>query len=473
MNSEEFRRHGYEVIDWIADYLEHADRFPVMSRSQPGDIKALIPDSAPEDGEPMETILEDFRRDILPGVTHWNHPRFFAYFPANNSGPSILGEMLSAGLGVNSMLWQTSPAATELEEKVTAWLGKMIGLPAGFHGVIQDTASTTTLCALVCAREKATAFAVNTAGPAGLAGAGPLRVYASREAHSSVIKGAKIAGFGSEDVVAVDVDENRAMDPADLDSKIKADLAEGLIPCCVVATVGTTGCTAIDRLTTIGPVAKKHGLWLHADAALAGNAAILPEFRWILDGAEHADSLVLNPHKWLLTNFDCSACFVRDPDHLERTLSIYPEYLKTGRDREVNNYMDWGIPLGRRFRALKLWFVLRSYGARRLREIISGHIALAKEFAGWIDGAPDWERLAPVPLNTVCFRWKPAGMDETALNSVNADLVDRVNADGTIYLTHTKLDEVFTIRLAVGQRATEREHVVTAWETLQKLAGGV
>ncbi len=470
MNSDEFRRHGYEVIDWIADYLDHADRFPVMSQSRPGDIKALIPDSAPEEGEPMETILADFRRDILPGVTHWNHPRFFAYFPANNSAPSILGEMLSAGLGVNAMLWQTSPAATELEEKVTSWLGEMIGLPEGFHGVIQDTASTTTLCALVCAREKATSYSVNAAGPAGLAGAGALRIYASREAHSSVLKGAKIAGFGSENLVLVDIDENRAMDPADLEAKISADLDAGLVPCCVVATVGTTGCTAIDPLKTIGPVAKKHGLWLHVDAALAGNAAILPEFRWVFEGAEHADSLVLNPHKWLLTNFDCSVYFVRDPDHLERTLSVHPEYLKTGRDREVNNFMDWGIPLGRRFRALKLWFVLRNYGTRRLQEMIAGHIALAREFAGWIDEASDWQRLAPVPLNSVCFRWKPSEIDEKALNEANARLVDRINADGTIYLTHTKLDDVFTIRLAVGQRATRREHVVTAWETLQKMA---
>ena len=473
MNSEEFRRHGHDVIDWIADYLDHADRYPVMSRSKPGEIKALIPNSAPEDGEPMGTILEDFRRDILPGVTHWNHPRFFAYFPANNSAPSILGEMLSAGLGVNSMLWQTSPAATELEEKVMDWLGEMIGLPAGFHGVIQDTASTATMGALVCAREKATAFAVNAAGPAGLAGAGPLRIYASREAHSSVLKGAKIAGFGAENVVMVGIDENRAMDPADLEAKITSDLADGLIPCCVVATVGTTGCTAIDPLATIGPVAEKHDLWLHVDAALAGSAAILPEMRWILDGVEHADSLVFNPHKWLLTNFDCSAYFVRDPEHLERTMSIHPEYLKTGRDREVKNFMDWGIPLGRRFRALKLWFVLRSYGTTRLREIIAGHIALAREFAEWIDGAGDWERLAPVPVNTVCFRWKPAGMDGAALDAANAELVDRVNADGTIYLTHTKLDDVFTIRLAVGQRATEREHVVTAWETLQRIAGEI
>jgi len=470
MNSEEFRRHGHDVVDWIADYLEHSDRYPVMSQVKPGEIKALLPGSAPEEGEPMETILEDFRRDILPGVTHWNHPRFFAYFPANNSGPSILGEMLSAGLGVNAMLWQTSPAATELEEKVMDWLGELIGLPDGFHGVIQDTASTTTLCALVCAREKSTAFGINVAGPAGLAGTDALRVYTSREAHSSVLKGAKIAGFGADNVVLVDIDAERAMDPVDLRAKITADLADDLIPCCVVATVGTTGCTAIDRLTDIGPVAKEFGVWLHVDAALAGNAAILPEMRWILDGVDHADSLVLNPHKWLLTNFDCSAYFVRDPDHLERTMSIHPEYLKTGRDREVNNFMDWGIPLGRRFRALKLWFVLRSYGARRLRELIAGHLVLAREFADWVDADPRWERLAPVPLNTVCFRWNPGGMDENALNDANAALIDRVNAEGTIYLSHTKLDDMFTIRLAVGQRATRREHVVTAWEVLNRLS---
>ena len=473
MNSEEFRRHGHDVVDWIADYLEHSDRFPVMSPVKPGEIRALVPDHAPEEGEPMETILEDFRRDIMPGVTHWNHPRFFAYFPANNSGPSILGEMLSAGLGINSMLWQTGPAATELEEKVMDWLGELIGLPEGFHGVIQDTASTTTLCALVCAREKSTAFGINAAGPAGLAGADALRIYTSREAHSSVLKGAKIAGFGTDNVVLVDIGEDRAMDAADLDAKITADLTDRLIPCCVVATVGTTGCTAIDRLSEIGPVAKKHGLWLHVDAALAGNAAILPEMRWILDGAEFADSLVLNPHKWLLTNFDCSAYFVRDPDHLERTMSIHPEYLKTGRDREVNNYMDWGIPLGRRFRALKLWFVLRSYGARRLREIVGGHMELAREFAGWVDAADSWERLAPVPVNTVCFRWNPGGLAEERLNALNAALVDRVNADGTIYLTHTKLDGVFTIRLAVGQRATGKEHVAEAWAVLRKVAAGL
>ena len=479
MDSAEFRKHGHDVVDWIADYLENADQYPVMSRSQPGQIRDLIPQHPPEQGEPMDEILADFKRDILPGVTHWNHPRFFAYFPANNSAPSILGEMLSAGLGVNAMMWQTSPAATELEERVMQWLGQLIGLedklPGGFHGVIQDTASTATLCALVCAREKATAFAVNSAGPDGLAGAGVLRIYTSTEAHSSVVKGAKVAGFGSENVVLVKVDDQLRMDPADLIAQIETDLATGFIPCCVVATVGTTGSTSIDPLPFIGPIARKFDLWLHVDAALAGSAAIVPEYRWIFDGIEHADSLVFNPHKWLLTNFDCSAYFVKDPQHLERAMTINPEYLKTNPDSVVNNYRDWGIPLGRRFRALKLWFVLRNYGAVRLREIISQHIDCAREFADWVDQSDRWERLAPVPLNTVCFRWLPAGWENLAeeeIDRLNKELLDRVNAEGTIYLTHTRLFGKFTLRLAVGQTNTRREHVLQAWEVLNAMAEG-
>ena len=469
MDAAEFRQHGHEIIDWIADYLDHSDRYPVMSPCRPGDIRALIPDAAPEEGEPMDRIFADFQRDIVPGVTHWNHPRFFAYFPANNSAPSILGELLSAGLGINAMLWQTSPAATELEERVMQWLGQLVGVPADFRGVIHDTASTATLCALVCAREKKTDHRVNAQGPAGLDGL--LRIYTSREAHSSVIKGARIAGFGDENVVLVDIDHKRAMDPADLAARITADRALGLVPCAIVATVGTTGCTAIDPLPVIGPIARANDCWLHVDAALAGTAAILPEMRWILAGLEAADSLVFNPHKWMFTNFDCSAYYVRDPEHLERTMAIHPEYLKTGRDREVTNYMDWGIQLGRRFRALKLWFVLRNFGARRIREMIAAHIALAHDFAGWIDAAPDWDRLAPVPLNTVCFRYRPAGSsDEAALARINQGLLDRVNAGGRIYLTHTKLDEVFTLRLAVGQTNTRAEHVAEAWAVLQEAA---
>jgi len=473
MNSDEFRHHGHEMIDWIADYLDHADRFPVMARTQPGEIRDLIPDQAPEAGEPMAQIFSDFQRDILPGVTHWNHPRFFAYFPANNSGPSILGEMLSAGLGVNAMLWQTSPAATELEEKVMSWLGQLVGVPSGFRGVIQDTASTATLCALVCAREKATRHLANQVGIAGLHPAGALRVYASREAHSSVVKGARIAGFGTQNVVSVDIGPERAMDADDLCARIAADLQAGLTPCAVVATVGTTGCTAVDSLLEIGPVARQFDLWLHVDAALAGTAAILPQKRWIFAGLDQADSLVFNPHKWMFTNFDCSAYYVRDPDQLERTMAIHPEYLKTGRDHEVTNYMDWGVQMGRRFRALKLWFVLRHYGAQEIREMIAAHLALAADFAGWIDDAPDWERLAPVPLNTVCFRYKPAGVtDEQELAALNQAILARVNQAGVIYLSHTRLDDVYTLRLAVGQTRTRAEHVAAAWSELQKAAAG-
>ncbi len=470
MNNDDFRQHGHQLIDWIADYLEHADQHPVMARTKPGDISKLIGDQAPEEGEPMDRIMADFQRDILPGVTHWNHPRFFAYFPANNSGPSILGEMLSAGLGVNAMLWQTSPAATELEEKVMIWLGKLIGVPTGFRGVIQDTASTATLCALVCARERISGYKSNQTG---LDQAGTLRIYASREAHSSVVKGARIAGFGAENVVLIDIDDSRAMSAADLTTQIATDLAAGLTPCAVVATVGTTGCTAIDPLTEIGPIARKHDLWLHVDAALAGTAAILPEKRWIFDGLDHADSLVFNPHKWMFTNFDCSAYYVKDPDHLERTMAIHPEYLKTGRDREVTNYMDWGIQLGRRFRALKLWFVLRNFGAVKIREMIAAHLALAADFASWVDADPDWERLAAVPLNTVCFRYKPTDVsDEQELAKINEAILSRVNQDGVIYLTHTRLDDVLTLRLAIGQTRTEAKHVAEAWDELQKAAAG-
>ncbi len=470
MDAADFRRHGHELVDWIAEYLETNEQLPVMARTAPGAVAATLPTRAPEDGEPMEAILADFRRDILPGVTHWNHPRFFAYFPANNSYPAILGELLSAGLGVNAMLWQTSPAATELEQVVMGWLADLVGLPPGFHGCIQDTASTATLTALVCARERSTAFAVNRDG---FAAAGRLRIYASRDAHSSVVKGARIAGFGDDNVVLVDLDAERAMDPADLERRIAADLTAGLVPCCVVATVGTTGSTAIDPLAAIGPIAARHQLWLHVDAALAGTAAILPEKRWILDGIAHADSLVFNPHKWLFTNFDCSAWYVKDPAHLERTLAIDPEYLKTDQDTQVRNFRDWGVPLGRRFRALKLWFVLRSYGARRLREMVAAHIALAEEFAGWIDAADGWERLAPVPLNTVCFRLRPAGADLETCNRLNKALLDRVNAEGTTYLTLTKLDGVTTLRLAVGQTKTERRHVQEAWAALRREAAAL
>ncbi len=473
MDPDVFRRFGHEVVEWVADYLEEVERYPVLSPVRPGEVRGHIPAAPPRTGQPMDVILADFKEFILPGITHWNHPRFFAYFPANNSGPSILAELLSAGLGINAMLWQTSPAATELEEAVMEWLRQMLGLPEGFRGAIQDTASTATLCALLCARERLTGFEVNSRGLGAAQGRSPLRVYASREAHSSVEKGVRIAGFGSENLVMVSVDEAYAMDPRDLEARVEDDLGRGFRPCCVVATVGTTSSTALDPLRAIGEISRRHGLWLHVDAALAGSAAILPEMRWILDGVELADSLVFNPHKWLFTNFDCSAFFCRHPETVTATFSVLPEYLKTDLDRQVTNFRDWGIQLGRRFRALKLWFVLRHYGLEGLQARLRAHISLAQEFKGWVEESRDFELMAPVPLNTVCFRWNPGkgstpGMQGQELDLLNKALLDRVNGTGRIFITHTRLGGRFSLRLCVGQTQTQRRHVQEAWETIRE-----
>jgi aromatic-L-amino-acid decarboxylase len=473
MEADVFRRHGHEVIDWVADYLENVEKYPVLAQVAPGEIKSRLDASPPRHGEAMERILTDFREVILPGVTHWNHPRFFAYFPANNSGPAILGELLSAALGTNGMLWQTCPAATELEEVALDWLRQMLGLPAPWRGVIQDTASTATLCALLCARERLTDFEVNRRGFAAGAAGGALRVYVSQEGHSSIEKGAKIAGFGAENVVRVGVDEGYVLDPQDLERRIVADRESGLRPCCIVATCGTTSSTAIDPVAAIAGIAERHGLYLHVDAALAGSAAILPEKRWILDGVDRADSFVFNPHKWLFTNFDCSAHFIRDSDTLIRVMSILPEYLKTDRDREVTNFRDWGIPLGRRFRSLKLWFVLRHYGVEGLRERLREHLRLAAAFARWVEEIADFELMAPVPLNTVCFRFHPGkddgdGLSAEELERINKALMEEVNASGRIYITHTKLNGRFVLRFCVGQTQTRERHVREGWECLRR-----
>ncbi len=473
MDAETFRRHGHDVIDWVADYLATVDQYPVLPPVAPGEIRAKLPGSPPETGESMDAVLRDFQEIILPGVTHWNHPRFFAYFPANNSGPSILGELLSAALGVNGMVWQSCPSATELEEVVMEWLRQMLDLPAEFRGVIQDTASTSSICALLCAREELTDFAINSAGYAAQAAGKPLRVYASQEAHSSVEKGLKIAGFGAENLVTVAVDGTYAMDPEDLKQWIERDRQRGFRPCCVVATVGTTSSTALDPVRSIGEVARRYGLWLHVDAALAGSAAILPEKRSILDGIELVDSFVFNPHKWLFTNFDCSAFFCRRPETLIRTFSILPEYLKTDRDREVANFRDWGIPLGRRFRALKLWFVLRSYGVVGLQARLREHLAMAQEFRRWVEESPDFELLAPVPLNTVCFRFNPGlrtgeALAREELDRLNKALMDEVNGSGRIFLTHTRLGDAFALRVSIGQTQTQLEHVKQAWDAIRE-----
>jgi aromatic-L-amino-acid decarboxylase len=464
MDKETFRKFGHEFVDWVVDYLDSVEEYPVRAQCKPGEIIQRLPDRAPVTGESMEHIFKDFREIILPGMTHWQHPSWFAYFPANNSPPSVLAEILTAGMGAQCMIWETSPAAAELEEKVMDWLRKMLGLPEGMNGVIQDTASTTTLIALLTAREKATDFRTNREGVQE-----KLRVYVSEEAHSSVEKGAKIAGYGRDNICRIPADENFAMIPAKLEEAVVADKKRGKKPACVVATVGTTSSTGIDPLKPIGQVCRSHGIYLHVDAAYAGTAAILPEKKWILDGVEYVDSFNFNPHKWMLTNFDCSAHFVKDSGSLIRTFEIHPEYLKTGVDALVKNYRDWGIQLGRRFRALKLWFVIRSYGVEGLQKVVRKHIHLAELFKGWIEEHALFEILAPVNLSLVCFRLNNGGSEEE-LNALNKELIERINLSGRILLTQTMLKGKFVLRMAIGSRTTEEHHVRQAWELIVSTA---
>ncbi|MBA3658800.1 MAG: aminotransferase class I/II-fold pyridoxal phosphate-dependent enzyme [Gemmatimonadales bacterium] len=455
MQPEEFRHRAHALVDWMADYLRDVGSLPVTPAVHPGEIRDRLPVAAPDRGEPFPRIFDDFRHLILPGMTHWNHPGWFGYFPANNSPPSILAEMLTATLGAQCMSWATSPAATELEQTTMAWLAGMLRLPPGFTGVIQDTASTATLTALLSARE--------------CAAEGTRTVYASEEAHSSVDKGVKLAGYGLEQLRRIPTDTNFAMNPAALDRQLTDDRRAGLVPACVVATVGTTSSTAIDPLPAIGEICRRHGVWLHVDAAYAGTAAIVPELRAMLDGVEHADSFVFNPHKWMLVNFDCTAYFVRDVPALLRTFQITPEYLRTSADDGAVNFRDWGIPLGRRFRALKLWFVIRSYGLEGLREMVRRHVALGTAFAGWVEADPEFELLAPAPLGLVVFRHRPAGMtDAAALDAHNAALLARVNATRRVHLTHTRLGGRYAIRLAVGQRCTGAAEVALAWDIVRE-----
>ncbi len=462
MEISEFRRAGHELIDWIADYLKDVERLPVTPDVRPGDIRRSLPASPPQAAEPTEQLMNDFGRLILPGMTHWGHPGFFAYFPSNASPPSMLAEMLTAAIGAQCMSWQTSPAATELEQVTMEWVRQMLGLPEGFTGVIQDTSSTATLVSLLTARERATGFASAIHGLQGVEGR--LTVYTSRERHSSVDKAVRLAGYGIEQLRLIDLDDTYALRPDALEAAIQADLAQGLVPAAVVATTGTTGSTAIDPLRPIGEICRKHGIWLHVDASYAGSAAMLPEKRWIIDGVEHADSFVFNPHKWMLVNFDCSAYFVKDVDALLRTFSASPEYLRTAHDAEVVNFRDWGIQLGRRFRALKLWWVIKSYGVEGLQAILRQHCAWAAAFAGWVSADSRFEVLAPVPLALVCFRLRPrAGEDAAAVDERNRELLARINATRQVYLSHTVLDGRYTIRMAIGARATELQHVEEAW----------
>lgn len=463
MDSNEFRKYGHEIVEWIADYFDHVEQYPVKSTVKPGEVKALLPTSAPRTGEPTRDLINDFENIIMPGISHWQHPGWFAYFPANNSPASVLAEMLTAGLGVQGMIWDTSPAATELEEVVMNWLREMIGLPSEFTGVIQDTASTATLCALLCAREKKTAFQVNEKGYSQT-----LRVYTGIHTHSSIEKGVKIAGFGKENLVYIECDSNYALNPTALRAAIEKDLSNGLIPCCVIGTLGTTSSLAFDPIAQMAAICKKYDLWFHVDAAFAGTAAIAPEYRYIMDGAEMADSFVFNPHKWMLTNFDCSAFFVRHPQVLQHTFSIMPEYLKTATGDQVNNYRDWGIQLGRRFRALKLWFVIRHYGVEGIREMIRRHVRMAQQFQTWLLEDDRFEILAPVDLSLVCFRYKVPGMDDQQLNEINRELLQKINSSGEVYLTHTMLSGKYCMRLSVATRTTEERHVRRVFDLLKE-----
>ena len=471
MHPDEFRRHAHELVDWMADYLNRVSELPVTPGVAPGEIAGRLPPAPPEEGEPFPRLFADFQSLIVPGMTHWNHPGWFAYFPGNNSPPSILAEMLTATLGAQCMSWATSPAATELEQVTMDWLRQMLGLPEAFVGVIQDTASTATLVALLSARERASGY---QSGQQGMAERPRLTVYTSSQAHSSVAKGVRLAGYGLDHLRQIPVDAAYAMRADALAEAIKTDVAAGLRPACVVATVGTTSSTAIDPLLDIVEVCRHYGVWLHVDAAYAGTAAIVPELRRLFEGMEQADSLVLNPHKWMLVNFDCSAYYVRDREALLRTFRITPEYLRTAEDDAVVNFRDWGIQLGRRFRALKLWFVVRSYGVEGLRSVVRAHVSLARALATWIEEDPAFELMAPVPFGLVCFRFRPAGASEgTALDQLNRELLRRVNASRRVHLTHTELDGRFVIRLVVGQRQTERSHVEAAWSLIRREAEGL
>jgi aromatic-L-amino-acid decarboxylase len=466
MTGEEFRRAGHQLIDWVADYLERVEQYPVLSRVKPGEIRARLPAAAPATGEPFEAILRDVEEIILPGITHWQSPNFFGYFPSNSSGPSILGELLSAGLGVQGMLWATSPACTELETHVLDWLVDVLGLPPHFQststggGVIQDSASSAALCAILAARERATDGQSNLAGPGNT-----LVAYVSSQTHSSVEKGVRIAGLGSNHLRVIEVDGQYAMRPDRLAEAMAADRAAGLKPCFACATVGTTSSTAIDPLREIAAVCRQHGVWLHVDAALAGTAGLCPEFRYLFDGLELADSYCFNPHKWMFTNFDCNCFFVADRAELIRTLSILPEYLrnKATESGAVIDYRDWQVPLGRRFRALKLWFVIRSFGVEGLQERVRRHVELAREFAGWVQNDSRFELAAPALLGLVCFRHQGG-------DAVNQQILDMLNASGRLLLTHTRLDGRLTLRLSIGQTNTERRHVEAAWKLIQEAA---
>ena len=466
MTPEEFRTQGHRIIDWIADYRARVETFPVMARTEPGDIKKQLPAAPPESPEPFDAIVADLDRIVTPGVTNWQHPRFFGYFPSSGALSSVLGDYVSTGLGVVGLAWQSSPALTEVEEVMTDWLRQMLGLSEHWSGVINDTASTSTLVALMCARERSSNYC--------LAGGGlqsepqALVVYTSAHSHSSVEKAALLAGFGKSNVRVVPHDDANRMRPEWLEQMIQEDIANGRKPCAIVATTGTTTSTALDPLAAIGPVAKANGVWLHVDAAMAGSAMILPECRWMWEGVEHADSVIVNAHKWLGAVFDCTIYFVRDPEHLVRVMSTNPSYLQTSADGRVKNYRDWGLPLGRRFRALKLWFLIREQGVAGLQARLRRDLDNAKWLEAQIANAPGWRVLAPVPLQTLCVRHEPRDVSGDALDRHTLEWAARLNQSGEAYLTPAMLDGRWMVRVSIGAELTERVHVEQLWDLMQR-----
>ena len=478
MDPEAFRREAHRVADWIADYLANPQQYPVLARVAPGDIVRALPEAAPEHGESFDAIFADFERIILPGITHWNHPGFFAYFSITGSAPGILAEFLSAALNVQAMLWRTSPAATELEEVTLAWLRKLVHLPDTFEGVIYDTASISTLHALAAARERAVPDVRQrglTQRPAGSTGAAGYRVYCSDQTHSSIDKAVILLGLGHESLRKIPSDSEFSMKADALAAAIAEDRAAGWTPMAVVATVGTTSSTSIDPLEAIAGVCNREGVWLHVDAAYAGVAAMVPGYEHVLAGARLADSVVLNPHKWLFTPFDLSVLYTPHMNVVRAAFSLTPEYLKTAEAGGVKNLMDTGIQLGRRFRALKLWMVCRHFGAEGLRARLAEHMRLAGLFAGWVDAEPEFERVAPVPFSVVCFRAVPSSLrsDEVAIDAFNERLMEEVNRSGEVFVSHTRLQNRFVIRLAIGNLRTTEEHVRRAWELIRAAVRGL
>jgi len=468
MPPEEFRVRGREAVEWIARYLEGIERYPVLARVRPGEISAALPERAPESGESFDEIFRDLDEIILPGVTHWNHPSFHSFFAVTGSAPGILGEMLSAALNVNAMVWRSSPAGTELERRVIEWLRDLIGLPDSFAGVILDTASTGSLTALLAARHRA----YPEARESGVFGAQRGRIYASEEAHSSIDKGTIVLGFGHAGIRKIPVDGEFRMRPKALREAIQEDLDAGLRPVAVVATLGTTSTASPDPVDAIAAVAEEFGLWLHVDAAYAGPAAMLPELRGHFSGWERADSVVLNPHKWLFTPVDCSVLLFRNPEEVRAPLALTPAYLQMGDGPEAPNLMDYGLALGRRFRALKLWFVLRYFGAEGVRERIRHQVRLAGIFADWIDGEPGWERVAPVVFSTLTFRYAPEGRSGEELDASNLRIIEAVNGTGEVFLSHTRLRGRIALRLSIGNLRTEERHLKRTWELLRAAAAG-